>query len=68
MAEDYSTVAGYLNAKLDEQVRETEEFLGGGNVKDFNEYQKLCGVIQGLGRAKRILADLANRMKEEEDE
>ena len=68
MAENYTTVTGYLHTKLDERMRDTEEFLGSGNVKDFNEYQKLCGVIQGLGHAKQLLTEVTNRMEVEEDE
>ena len=67
MSENYSTVVDYLDTKINERIRETEEFLGSGNVNDFNEYHKLCGVIQGLGHAKQLIADLARRMENEDE-
>ena len=35
----------------------------GGACKSFEDYQKLCGVIQGLAIAERYLLDLAEKVE-----
>lgn len=65
---NYATPLEYINAKLDERRTEIEQHLGRGAAKDFEEYQKLCGVIQGLETAKQITLDLAQRMEKDADE
>lgn len=59
---------GYIASKLDERRTELVEFVSLGSIKDFAEYQKLCGVIQGLDTAKQIITDLAKRLETEDDE
>jgi len=58
----------FIKSKLDDRRIEIEQFLGQGRVPDFNEYHKLCGVIQGLDFAKQTIADLAKRMETDDDE
>jgi|APCry1669188970_1035186.scaffolds.fasta_scaffold216248_1 hypothetical protein len=58
----------YVDSKLNERRTELKDFLANGSLKDFNEYQKLCGVIQGLDYAKQIISDLANRLENNEDD
>jgi len=58
----------YIVSKLDERRTEINEFLGQGSAKDYAEYQKLCGVIQGLDTAKQFILDLAKRLETEEHE
>ena len=53
----------YIESKLDERRIEVEQHLGRGAAKNYDEYQKLCGVIQDLDYAKQILLDLAQRME-----
>ena len=65
---NYSDPLNYINSKLDERRVEIEQHLGRGVAKGFEDYQKLCGVIQGLETAKQIVADLAQRMEKDEDE
>ena len=38
--------------------------LAGGGCRTFEEYQKLCGVIQGLAIAERYLIDLAQKVED----
>ena len=64
----YSTPLDYINSKLDERRIEIEQHLGRGAAKDYSEYQKLCGIIQGLEFAKQTTLDLAQRMEKDEDE
>ena len=65
---NYSTPLDYINSKLDERRMEIEQHLGRSAAKSYDEYQKLCGIIQGLEFAKQITADLAQRMEKDEDE
>ena len=58
----------YISAKLDERRVEIEQHLGRGAAKTYDEYQKLCGVIQGLEFAEQCVSDLAKRMETEDDE
>ena len=64
----YSHPLDYINSKLDERRIEIEQHLGRGTAKSFEEYQKLCGIVQGLETAKQIVADLEQRMEQDEDE
>jgi hypothetical protein len=41
--------------------------LAGGACADFSQYQKLCGVIQGLALAERHLLDLADRLEKADE-
>jgi hypothetical protein len=41
--------------------------LAGGMCRSFDEYQKLCGVIQGLAVAERHLLDLAKKATEQDE-
>ena len=54
------------------QVRERRDQLilavSQSAAKDFSEYQKLCGVIQGLEFAKLCIEDLAKRLEIDADE
>ena len=58
----------YVDSKLNERRTELKDFLANGSLKDFNEYQKLCGVIQGLNLAENIIVDLAERQEKDADE
>jgi|TARA_R110000822_G_scaffold696_2_gene3028 hypothetical protein len=60
---NYANEIEYIESKLDERRTEVEQHLGRGAAKNYDEYQKLCGVIQGLDYAKQILLDLAQRME-----
>lgn len=64
----FSTPYEYIKSKLDERRTEIEQHLGRGAAKDFNEYQKLCGFIQGLDFANELTKDLQKRMENDEDE
>ena len=57
----------YLNDKLSERCVEIEQHLGSGAAKTYDEYQKLCGFIQGLEYAKQLISDLADRMETDDE-
>ena len=42
--------------------------MANGVCKSFDEYQKLCGVIQGLALAEQHAIDLAKRVENNDDE
>jgi hypothetical protein len=63
-----SQTLGYIVSKLDERRTELEQFIGRGQLADYSEYHKLCGVIQGLDYAKQIVTDLAKRLEQDDDE
>lgn len=41
--------------------------IAGGACADYSQYQKLCGVIQGLALAERHLLDLAERLEKADE-
>ena len=53
---------------VDERREELQDFISQGSLKDHAEYQKLCGVIQGLDFAKLCIEDLAKRLEIDADE
>lgn len=56
---------------LREQVRKDmnnyADDLAGGACRSFDEYQKLCGVIQGLAIAERYILDLAEKAEKADE-
>lgn len=58
----------HIHSKLGERQLEVQRYIGDGGAKDFSEYQKLCGVIQGLAFAMETITDLANRLEKADDE
>jgi hypothetical protein len=58
----------HLFNKLKEREREVSEALAEGTAKDFAEYRNLCGVIQGLRRARMEVQDLVQRYEEFEND
>jgi hypothetical protein len=58
----------YLKSKYDDRIKELSSFLAQGTVKDIGEYQRICGVIQGLNTANELLLDLAKRLETDADE
>ena len=57
-----------LNKKLDEQVKQLVDVVGGGGAKTYDHYKELCGTIRGLQTAQYELADLVRKTKEYEDD
>jgi hypothetical protein len=57
----------HLRRKMVEQEVSAVNMLSDGSQKDFAEYKYLCGVIQGLRRAKMEINDLVQRYEEDLD-
>jgi hypothetical protein len=58
----------HLFNKLKDREREVSDSMIDGSCKDFAEYKNLCGVIQGLRRAKMEVQDLVQRYEEFEND
>jgi hypothetical protein len=57
-----------LRKKFRERMNEVADKVATGSCADFGEYQKLCGVIEGLAYAERDLFDLAETMEKAQNE
>jgi hypothetical protein len=55
--------ARVLRDKIRTDMNNYADDLAGGQCRSFDEYQKLCGVIQGLALAERHLLDLAEKVE-----
>ena len=64
MIQDFARV---LREKLRIDMNNYADDCAGGACRNFDEYQKLCGTIQGLAIAERHLLDLAKKVEETND-
>tara|TARA_R110001583_G_scaffold7590_1_gene37530 strand:+ start:735 stop:932 length:198 start_codon:yes stop_codon:yes gene_type:complete len=53
----------YLRDKIRDQMNDISDHVSGGGCKDFSEYAKSCGVIEGLALAERELLDLKSKLE-----
>lgn len=54
--------------QLDEKVGRLQEAVGRGGAKDYSEYQKMCGEVQGLLTARLFITDLKKNLEQSDDE
>jgi hypothetical protein len=52
-----------LEKKISEHEQDMTAALVRGGVKDFGEYQRICGVIYGLSLARMDIQDLRQKME-----
>ena len=52
---------------LAKQISSLEEWLGSGQAKDYPEYQRMCGEIQGLLSAMQYTSDLKNKLESSDE-
>jgi hypothetical protein len=64
MIEDFARV---LREQIRNDMNNYADDLAGGMCRSFDEYQKLCGVIQGLAVAERHLLDLAKKATQQDE-
>jgi hypothetical protein len=57
-----------LRNKLRGDMNNFTDDLANGQCTSFEQYKELCGVIRDLAYAERHLLDLAEHMKEDNDE
>jgi len=50
-----------LRSNIKEQMDSMTEHLSNGSCKDFADYSKCCGIIQGLAQAEREILDAKAR-------
>jgi hypothetical protein len=62
-----SEFARVLREKLRTDMNNYADDLAGGACRSFDEYQKLCGVIQGLATAERHLLDLVEKVEQSDE-
>ena len=55
----------YLRDQFRKQMNDISDHVSGGACKDYNEYAKCCGVIEGLALAERELLDLKSKLEAE---
>jgi len=57
-----------VRTKIRTDMNNFTDDLANGQCTDFATYKELCGVIRGLAYAERHLLDLAENLKEDNDE
>jgi hypothetical protein len=60
MIQDFARV---LREQIRTDMNNYTDDLANGVCQTFDQYQKLCGVIQGLALAERYLLDLAEKVE-----
>lgn len=63
-----SDFARVLREQIRTDMNNYADDLAGGVCQDFAQYQKLCGIIQGLAIAERYLIDLAQKVEKANDD
>jgi hypothetical protein len=64
MIQDFARV---LREKLRTDMNNYADDLAGGMCRNYDDYQKLCGIIQGLATAERYLLDLAEKVEQSDE-
>lgn len=63
---NYSSGIEYLTSNIDQEIDKLKNHIALGKLL-FDEYKRLCGVLQGLEQAREIIVMLAER-EEKADE
>jgi hypothetical protein len=56
-----------LRQQIRDDMNHHADAVSTGACRSFEEYQKLCGVIQGLAVAERYLLDLAQQVEKDDE-
>jgi hypothetical protein len=64
MIADFARV---LREKLRTDMNNYTDDMAGGVCRSFDDYQKLCGLIQGLAVAERHLLDLVEKVEQSDE-
>ena len=65
MIQDFARV---LREQIRTDMNNYCDDLATGVCQDFAQYQKLCGMIQGLALAERYIIDLAEKVEKANDD
>lgn len=60
-------LANVLREQIRKDMNNYADDLAGGQCQSFEQYQKLCGVIQGLALAERHLIDLVEKAEKNDE-
>lgn len=63
-----SEFARVLREQIRKDLNNYADDLASGVCQNYDQYQKLCGVIQGLAQAERYIIDLADKVEKANDE
>ena len=64
MIQDFARV---LREQIRKDMNNYADDAASGACRSFEEYQKLCGTIQGLAIAERYVLDLAKKVDESDE-
>jgi hypothetical protein len=59
--------ARVLREQIRTDMNNYADDISGGACQSFDQYQKLCGIIQGLAIAERYLLELAKKVEESDE-
>ena len=59
--------ASVLREQIRKDINNYADDLASGHCRTFEEYQKLCGVIQGLAQAERYVIDLVEKVEKSDE-
>jgi len=62
-----SDFARVLREKIRTDMNNYTDDMAGGACRSFDDYQKLCGLIQGLAVAERHLLDLVEKVEQSDE-
>lgn len=62
-----SEFARVLREKIRIDMNNYTDDMAGGVCRSFDDYQKLCGLIQGLAVAERHLLDLVEKVEQSDE-
>ena len=65
MIQDFARV---LREQIRTDMNNYTDDLANGVCQSYEQYQKLCGIIQGLALAERYLIDLAQKVEKANDD
>jgi hypothetical protein len=60
-------VLSLLHKQMDTEKVHVAEALVQGSATDFADYRHMCGVIKGLELSQRVLADMQERLRRQEE-
>jgi len=56
-----------LRRKLRDRMNDIADAVSTGTCRNFEEYQHLCGVIEGLAHAERDILDLKQKLEQNDE-
>ena len=56
-----------ISSQINDQIAQTQEFLGTGQAKDYAEYRESCGKIRGLLAAGQLVQDLVRNLENSDE-